>query len=109
MKKRKRTKYDALMPRRLYQFFATYSDAVSAPSIEKFATAIGATVEDVLAFRTHREFERAFQECERIRRDYLTDRALVRKFDPSFVKFLIEREATEAQASGVEVRIEVVE
>ena len=107
--KRKKIKYDAEMPRRLYRFFASYSDAASAPSIEKFATSIGATAEDVLKFRAHSEFERALRESERIRRDYLTDRALTRKFDPSFVKFLIEREAASAEAAGVEVRIEVVE
>ncbi len=89
---KRRTKYTKDMPRLLYTYFISYSDKKSAPSFQKFAKSIGATLEDVQAFRIHREFERAYRECNEIRRDYLIDQALTKQFDPSLVKFLLTGE-----------------
>ena len=80
------------MPRLLYTFFISYNDTASAPSFEKFARSIGATLADVENFRKRQEFERAWRECSEIRRDYLIDAALTRRFDPSLVKFLLSAE-----------------
>ena len=88
---KRKIKYSNEMPRQLYSFFI--SDGVDgAPSFEKFARSIGATLEDVEILRKHKEFDRAYRECSEIRRDYLIDSALVRRYDPSFVKFLLAAE-----------------
>ena len=91
MKKKKGIKYSADMPKRLYTFFTSYSDT-GAPSFAKFARSVGITVEDVNAFRVHKEFERAYRECSEIRRDYLIDTALSKRSDSSIVKFLLTAE-----------------
>ena len=96
----------------MYTFFRSYSD-IGAPSIAKFAGSIGATVADIESFRKHREFERAYRECSEIRRDYLIDNALCKRFDSSLTKFLLSveygmGEATDA-GSTLDVKLEVVE
>ena len=85
---KKEIKYSGDLPRQLYTFFITYSDS-GAPSFEKFARSIGVTLEKIEHFRKHSEFERAYRECNEIRRDYLIDAALTRRYDPSFSKFLL--------------------
>lgn len=89
---KKRKKYSPDLPRRLYSFFAGYSDQPGAPSFVKFARSIGATSADIQAFRKHGEFERAYNECNEIRRDYLIDNALSKRFDGSVTKFLLSAE-----------------
>lgn len=76
----------------MYTFFVSYNDSASAPSFEKFARSIGATLADLESFRKKCEFDRAWRECSEIRRDYLIDSALTRRFDPSLVKFLLSSE-----------------
>ena len=88
---RRKIKYTGNLPRQLYTFFITYSDP-GVPSFEKFARSIGATLEEITQFRKHGEFERAYRECNEIRRDYLIDAALTRRHDPSFSKFLLTAE-----------------
>ena len=85
---KRKIKYTENLPRQLYTFFITYSDP-GAPSFEKFARSIGSTLEEITQFRKHGEFERAYRECNEIRRDYLIDAALTRRHDPSFSKFLL--------------------
>jgi hypothetical protein len=97
--KKKKLKYDKDMPKRLYTFFANYNESQGAPSFEKFARSIGSTVEELKALRQHDEFNRAWLEAEEIRRDYLIDAALVKRFDPSFVKYLLS-EADREDAEG---------
>ena len=92
MTKGKTKKYTSDMPRKLYSFFLGFSDTVGAPSFSKFARSIGATCKDVQDFRKHAEFERAYEECNEIRRDYLIDNALCKRFDGSFTKFLLSAE-----------------
>ena len=96
MKNGKR-KYDKDMPKRMYTFFASYSDATGAPSFGKFARTCGICVEDIESFRANKRFDRAYRECLEIRRDYLIDRALTKRFDPTFVKFLIGEESSTAE------------
>ena len=96
----------------MYTFFRSYSD-VGAPSIAKFAGSIGATVAEVESFRQHSEFERAYRECSEIRRDYLIDNALCKRFDASLTKFLLSTEFRMGEdtddGGGLEVRVEVIE
>lgn len=88
---KKRVHYTKEMPRQIYLFFTTYSD-VGAPSFEKFARSIGATLAEIGKWRKNKEFDRAWRECSEIRKDYLIDTALTKRHDPSFVKFLLTTE-----------------
>ena len=109
---KKGRKYDKGLPLRMYTFFRSYSD-VGAPSIAKFAWSIGATVAEVESFRKHKEFERAYRECSEIRRDYLIDNALGKRFDSSLTKFLLSVEygmGEDTDTGGtLDVKVEVVE
>ena len=110
MKARKKG-YAKDLPRRLYTFFVGYDDEKSVPSLQKFARANGYTTEELLAFRSHKNFERACRECSEIRRDYLIDRGLTKRFDASFVKYLLDGEETEeksAEDSSLAVTLEVL-
>ena len=89
--KKHHSKYTTDLPRRLYTFFLNY-DGHGAPSFQKFARSIGQTLTDIERYRRHGEFERAYQECSEIRRDYLIDNGLVKRFDSSFTKFLLSSE-----------------
>ncbi len=92
----------------MYAFFASYSDAQSAPSFEKFARSIGTTRAVLESFKKHPKFSLAWEECEEILRDYLIDKALTKKFDPSFVKYMLSCENEESCADGdIHVRIAV--
>jgi len=84
--------YTEDMPKKLYAFFIGYSDTSTAPSFSKFARSIGATLNDIQEFRKYAEFERAYEECNEIRRDYLIDNALCKRFDSSLTKFLLSSE-----------------
>ena len=107
--KNKKRGYEKDLPRRLYTFFIGYDDEKSAPSLQKFARANGYTTEELLAFRSHKDFERAFRECSEIRRDYLIDRGLTKRFDASFVKYLLDGESpTAAEDSSLSVTLEVL-
>ena len=89
--KKNHSKYTSDLPRRIYTFFLNY-DGPGLPSLSKFARSIGTTLQEIEAFRGHGEFERAYQECSEIRRDYLIDNGLVKRFDSSFTKFLLNSE-----------------
>ena len=81
---------------RMYTYFVTY-DETGAPSFGKFARSVGLTREDLAKKRKNARFERAWRECNEIRRDYLIDCALTKRHDPTFVKFLLsERDPDEA-------------
>ena len=111
--KKNHSKYTSDLPRKIYTFFLNYEGA-GAPSFSKFARSIGVTLTDVEEYRQHREFDRAYTECSEIRRDYLIDNGLVKRFDSSFTKFLLNSEygMGESKASEsdkeLEVRIEVI-
>lgn len=104
----KRKRYQKDFPKKLYLFFTSYKDE-GVPSFDKFARSIGATREDVESFRAKNEFERAYLECMEIRRDYLIDNALMKRFDSSFSKFLLEKEGfgEKLDEGGYEIRVSV--
>ncbi len=89
--KRKKAKYQSDLARKMYTYFISY-DGVGAPSFAKFARSVGMTLEDLLSFLNRKSFKDCYIECSEIRRDYLIDNALTKKFDGSFVKFLLDYE-----------------
>jgi hypothetical protein len=103
------------MPRRLYSFFTSSADSGTIPSFEKFARSIGVTLEEIEAMRSHKNFDKAYREAGEIRRDYLIDCALMRRYDPSFTKFLLSYEygmdekAGNKDDTGIEVTLKVLE
>ena len=105
--KKRRIRYCASYPAAMYKFFRSYTEP-GAPSFRKFADSIGTTLEELTLWRRHDEFDRSYRECSEIRRDYLIDNALTRRFDPSFVKFLLSEESGEQVAEDIEVAIRVV-
>ena len=105
-------RYDGTLPRTMYLFFSEYDDGRTAPSFSKFARSIGVTLEQLRSFRKHKKFDLAWIECDEIKRDYLTDKALTKQFDPTFTKFLLseaDREATEEKEESISVLITVVD
>jgi hypothetical protein len=93
----------------MYVFFKSFADH-GAPSFIKFAESIGVTYQDLEGFRVHAEFDRSYRECSEIRRDYLIDNALTRRFDPSLVKYLLENERIRGgDEDSLDIRLEVVE
>jgi len=105
-------KYSSDMPKRMYLYFTGYSDALGAPSFEKFARSIGVTLEELRSFRKKPRFERAWRECAEIRRDYLIDSALSKRFDSSFTKFLLNSEYEmneDGEGGNLSLTLEVIE
>ena len=98
--KKRNLKYTKDMPKQLYLFFVNFAENTGAPSFHKFARSIGTTVEELERLRQHKEFDRAWREAKEIRRDYLTDKALVKHFDPTFVKYLLSEEEKEESSDG---------
>ena len=113
LKMGKSVKYNSDMPRQLYLFFVNYND-VGLPSFTKFARSIGATSEDIEKFRKHGEFDRAYKECSEIRRDYLIDNALAKRFDGSVSKFLLscefqmDKDMDDDEKNKLDVTLEVL-
>jgi len=108
---KKKSKYTKDMPRAMYTYFLTYSDKASAPSFSKFARSIGRTLSDITDYRRHAEFDRAYRECNEIRRDYLIDAALTKRFDPSFTKYLLSEAEDNAESErddGISFTLEVL-
>ncbi len=93
----------------MYVFFVSFSETVGAPSFLKFARSVGITTEDVESFRAHKEFDRAYRECERIRRDYLIDNALIKRFDSSFTKFLLSEENEGTGDEKIDFTLKVID
>ena len=89
--KKKHSIYTKDLPRRLYSFFKDY-DGTGVPSFSKFARSINVTLCDIERYRKHGEFDRAYRECSEIRRDYLIDNGLIKRYDSSFTKFLLNAE-----------------
>ncbi len=105
----KRAKYKKEYPLLMYRFFRGFSES-GAPSFQKFAASIGVLYEDVQSWRKYPKFDRSYRECSEIRRDYLIDNALSRRFDCSFVKFLLSCDAeSDENADDISLKVEVVE
>lgn len=101
MGRHKKAKYTDELCRKMYMYFLGYEDR-GLPSFSKFARSVKLTTEDIERFRKNPRFESAYRECLEIRRDFLIDRALDKRFDSSFAKFLItaENEKEEKSDSG---------
>ena len=107
VKKKPRIKYTPELAGQMYRFFLGYEDR-GAPSFQKFARSAGLTTEDLESFRSRKRFDRAYRECQQIRRDYLIDRALDKRFDGSFTKYLLSLDDGEMEnESELLLRLEV--
>ena len=95
----------------MYTYFVTYSGNTGAPSFAKFALSIGVTLEELCSYRKNKKFDRSYRECCEIRKDYLIDMALNKRFDPSFTKFLLsELEKNESDGENdFKISIEVLD
>ena len=92
----------------MYTFFCGFEGS-EAPSFSKFARSIGVTLRELEGYRKHKQFDLAYQECSEIRRDYLIDRALIKRYDASFVKFLLSDAETDSTDTDIEVTVRVIE
>lgn len=92
----------------MYSFFNNYSGE-GAPSFSKFARESGLTLERLESYRIHSEFDRIYRECMEIRRDLIIDRALCKRADASFAKFLLGEEGVVGGADQLDLTITVVE
>ena len=106
MKKRKGA---AELAGEMYRYFIGYDDQTGAPSFSKFARHVRMTLSELIAMKKWKIFSRAFDECSEIRRDYLTDRALTKRFDPSFVKYLLDSESPGEVGADTLIHLEVCE
>ena len=105
---KKSSKYYRGIEKDMYLFFVGYDD-MGAPSFSKFARRLGITLAELEGYRSRGKFDRAYIECSEIRRDYLIDSALTKRYDPSFVKFLLDNEESPAaDMSELTVKVEVV-
>ena len=95
-----KAKYTPTLAEDMISFFESYDQSFGAPSFEKFARARGITLSELQRFRRYKKFDAAYRECGEIRRDYLVDNALARRFDPTFVRHLLSEER-EAEGEGV--------
>ena len=85
MRKYERVKYDDALADEMTAFFDSYEER-GAPSFP---------LASLVEFRKNQKFDMAYRECSEIRRDYLIDRALDKRFDPTFVRHLLTDEAEE--------------
>ena len=110
MGKKPTEKHMKKLAEKMYYFFADYEDR-GAPSFAKFARSIGFSTAELESMRSSRDFDQSYLECQKIRRDYLIDRALDKRFDSSFTKFLLslEDEAEKSESGSFTLRLEVVD
>ena len=81
--------YNKEYAKKMLDFFS-YGDGKALPSFPKFAFSIGACSSDLEKWKQENEdFAMAYDECVTRLCDMLTDGALVKRFDSSFVKFLL--------------------
>jgi hypothetical protein len=102
----RRCEYKDSFPKQMYTFFTAFSDA-GVPSFSKFARSLGVTLSELESFRENFEFERAYKECSEIRRDYLIDNALTKRYDSSFTKYLLSYEYGMDESGAEDPRIDV--
>ena len=100
-------KYKKDYPRRLYIFFLKCCDEGTPPSFSKFARMMGASLMELEKWRRNEKFDRAWRECSEIRRDYLIDSALARRYDPSFTKFILDNEFGKSDSEGEDNEIKI--
>ena len=93
---------------KMYSFFKKYTGD-GAPSFSKFAREVGLTLERLESFKSNAEFDRIYRECKEIRRDIIIDKALCKKADASFAKFLLSEEGMEGGEDKINLTITVIE
>lgn len=93
---------------KMYGFFKNYSGD-GAPSFSKFARESRLTVERLESFRKNGEFDRIYRECKEIRKDIIIDKALTKRADASFAKFLLSDEEDGKGEGGIDLTITVIE
>ena len=88
-------------------YFKGYDERYGAPSFTKFARLMGISLSSIEGLRRQKKFDQVYRECSEIRRDYLIDKALDKRFDPSFVKFLLSEsdEDNGDQLSSITLRV----
>lgn len=87
-----RARYDKALPAKMYSYFTSCDTGTGAPSFSKFARTVRLTLDELESFRKNKKFDKAYRECSKIRRDYLIDCALSKRFDSSFTKFILSSE-----------------
>ena len=92
----------------MYSFFNNYTGD-GAPSFSKFARESGLTSERLESFRKNAEFDRIYRECKEIRRDFIIDKALSKRADASFAKFLLSEEGGGGDEENIDLTITVIE
>ena len=92
----------------MYSFFNNYTGD-GAPSFSKFARESGLTSERLESFRKNAEFDRIYRECKEIRRDFIIDKALSKRADASFAKFLLSEEGGGGDEENNDLTITVIE
>ena len=93
---------------KMYSFFNNYTGD-GAPSFSKFARESGLTMERLESFRKNAEFDRIWRECKEIRKDIIIDRALCKRADASFAKFLLSEEGGGGGEDAIDLTITVIE
>ena len=99
---------DKISPRELkatlIDYFKNYNGTDGAPSIAKFCKEHGISYADFERLKKKRGFSDTLKECSEFRRDYLIDCGLTKRFDASFVKFVLQLE-WESDTAGDSVPI----
>ena len=78
--------------RSLIDYFANYNGTDGAPSLAKFRRGHGISYSDFEKLKDRQDFRDVLKECSEFRRDYLIDCGLTKRFDASFVKFVLQLE-----------------
>ncbi|MBR7094972.1 MAG: hypothetical protein IKC73_02020 [Clostridia bacterium] len=81
---------------RLVRFF-TFEVGAVPPQIDRFCDAEGLSAAEFSALLAVEEFRAAYEEAQRRYFDTLTAGALLKKYDPSFVKHLLECEGRRSE------------
>lgn len=92
----------------MYSFFKNYTGD-GAPSFSKFARDTGLTLERLESFKNNKEFDRIYRECKEIRKDIIIDKALSKRADASFAKFLLSEEGDGGGEDSIDLTITVIE
>ena len=97
--------------RSLIDYFANYNGTDGAPSLAKFRRGHGISYSDFEKFKDRQDFRDVLKECSEFRRDYLIDCGLTKRFDASFVKFVLqlEDESVGDDVSAPVISFEVVD
>lgn len=97
--------------RAMLDYFATYNGEDGIPSFSKFRRRASISLVEFERLKRKRSFREALDECSEFRRDYLIDCGLTKRFDASFVKFLLqsELECSDDGEDALAVSFEVID